>query len=276
MDSPRELLRRRGLHPKKSWGQNFLGDEDILARIATAAQVGPGNLVVELGAGLGHLTQALLDTGAQVIAVERDRDMVVSLKHTFKDEPRLTLLEANAATLDLATLVQGVTPAVLTVVGNLPYQLSSSILFAMLAQRQWVRRLVFLLQAEFVERMVAGPGGRDFGVLSVQAQAVADVSSVFRVPSSAFYPRPSVDSAVVELVPLAAPRVKAAATPLFSQVVRGAFQQRRKTLGNALQNAGFTRAKEALALVGIDPVRRAETLSLAEFGELTEALAAQR
>ncbi len=158
-------------------------------------------------------------------------------------------------------------------VGNLPYQLSSPILFSMLAQRQRIARLVFLLQAEFVERLAAGPGGRDYGVLSIQAQALADVHALFRVPAGAFHPRPAVDSMAVMLVPLPEPRVAAAATPLFSSVVRAAFQQRRKTLANALSGGGFARARDALRMAGIDPNRRAETLGIEDFGRLTEAFA---
>jgi len=226
--------------------------------------------VVELGAGLGHLTAALLDLGCHVIAVERDRDMAAALRDHFGSEPKLQLLEANAATLDLATLSPQGTP--LTIVGNLPYQLSSAILFRMLDQRALVRRLIFLLQAEFVERMAAPSGGRDYGVLSIQAQALAQVTPLFDVPASAFHPRPSVDSMVVELVPLAQPRVDAALAPLFTRVVRGAFQQRRKTLSNALTNAGLTRAKEALQLTHIDGQRRAETLDIEDFVRLATAL----
>ena len=271
MDAPGSILRRRGLHPKKSWGQNFLGDEAVLARIAEATQATEGTLVVELGAGLGHLTQALADRGATVIAVERDRDLAAALREAFAGQAQVLVVEANAVTLDLGPL-QRAPAQKLTVVGNLPYQLSSAILFAMLAQRERVERLVFLLQAEFVERLAAGPGGREYGVLSVMAQAVADVRSLFEVPAAAFHPRPAVASTVVELTPLAEPRVPEASGPLFASVVRGAFQQRRKTLANALLGAGFTPARQALAAAGIDPVRRAETLSLAEFGALTAAL----
>ena len=278
MDSPRSVLRKHGLYPKKSWGQNFLGDPEILARIAAATRAGTADIVVELGAGLGHLTKALLNLGPRVIAVERDRDMAAALRQELGGEPRLTIVEANAATLPLESLVTpdplALEPARLMVVGNLPYQLSSQILFSMLAQRKRIARLVFLLQAEFVERLAAGPGGRDYGVLSIQAQALADVFALFRVPAASFHPRPAVDSMVVELVPLAEPRVAAAATVLFSAVVRAAFQQRRKTLANALTGGGFSRAREALAAAGIDPIRRAETLSLQDFGHLTEAFAA--
>ena len=281
MDSPRSILKSRGLFPKKSWGQNFLGDPSILARIAAATQAGPGDTVVELGAGLGHLTQAVLHLGPRVIAIERDRDLAAALRERLGAEPRLTIVEANAATLELETLapvgLAGLSAQVtgkFIVVGNLPYQLSSQILFSMLAQRKRIARLVFLLQAEFVERLAAGPGGRDYGVLSIQAQALADVFALFRVPAEAFHPRPAVDSMAAALVPLLEPRVAAAATPLFSQVVRAAFQQRRKTLANALTGGGFSRAREALAAAGIDPIRRAETLSLQDFGHLTEAFAA--
>ncbi len=260
MESPRSILKKHGLFPKKSWGQSFLGDPGILGRIAAATGAGPGDWVVELGAGLGHLTKALLGLGPYVVAIERDRDMAAVLREGLGTEPRLTIVEANAATLALESLArpgsEGGTKV--TVVGNLPYQLSSPILFSMLAQRTHIARLVFMLQAEFVERLAASPGGRDYGVLSIHAQALADVHALFRVPAGAFHPRPAVDSMVVELIPLPEPRVAAAGTPLFSSVVRAAFQQRRKTLANALAGGGFDRARAALEAAAIDPRRRAE------------------
>lgn len=269
MDSPGSLLRRHGLSPKRSWGQNFLGDEGVLRRIAAACGVGPGDTVVELGAGLGHLTEQLLLTGARVIAVERDRELAAVLRESFAGRANLELVEANAATVDFRELAGG--PC--AVAGNLPYHLSSEILFHCLAQRAVVTRMVFTLQAELAERIAAGPGSRTYGILSVQAQALCEVRLLFRVPAGAFHPRPEVDSAVISLAPLATPRTPLAGTPLFERTVRAAFAHRRKTVANSLSAAGLAGAAEALAAAGIDPRRRAETLSVEELGRLAAAFA---
>jgi 16S rRNA (adenine1518-N6/adenine1519-N6)-dimethyltransferase len=269
MDSPGTLLRKHHLLPKRSWGQNFLGDPNLLARIAAACKLHPGDTVVELGAGLGHLTEQLLATGAKVIAVERDRELAAVLREVFADRPGLTLVEANATTCSIRELA-GVPCAV---VGNLPYHLSSEIIFHCLAQRADITRMVFTLQAEFADRLAAGPGSRTYGILSVQAQALCEVRLLFRVAAGAFHPKPEVDSAVVSLVPLATPRAPFAGTPLFERTVRAAFAHRRKTLQNSLTGAGLTGVKEALATAGIEPTRRAETVSVEEFGELAAALA---
>jgi 16S rRNA (adenine1518-N6/adenine1519-N6)-dimethyltransferase len=176
-ESPSELLRRFGLKPKHSWGQNFLGDEDALRRIAEAARLSPGERVLELGPGLGHLTRALLATGAKVIAVERDRDLVGALESMKL--PGLTVVAANAAQLDFAR-TGGADQVV--VVGNLPYHLSSSILFEVLDQAAHVPRAVFTLQLEVVTRLAAPPGGRDYGLLSVLLGQRFEVELVFQLP----------------------------------------------------------------------------------------------
>jgi 16S rRNA (adenine1518-N6/adenine1519-N6)-dimethyltransferase len=269
MQSPKQLLRARGLRPKKSWGQNFLTDSWLLSEIASASGAGPDDVIVELGAGLGHLTEALLQTGARVIAVERDRDLAASLRSSLGQEPRLTVLEANAATLSLAALQLAAPPVV---VGNLPYHLSSVILFHFLEQRRALRHMLFTLQEEFAARLVAPEGNRTYGVLSVLAQASARVERLFALPSSAFHPPPKVTSATVLITPMALPRASLADDPRFARVVRAAFSQRRKTLANSLRGGGFPDAAAVLERIGIDPMRRAETLSVEDFDRLSAAL----
>jgi 16S rRNA (adenine1518-N6/adenine1519-N6)-dimethyltransferase len=300
--SPRALLDKYGLRAKKSWGQNFLGDETILDDIARLAAPEEGALVVELGAGLGHLTARLLARGARVIAVERDRDMVRVLRGELAE--RITLLEADAARLDYGRLAEQArggeptsnatrTPAVtqapasasaptspapssprLAAVGNLPYHLTSPILFSLLDQVEHLSRAVFLLQREVAERLAARPGTHDWGILSVLLQREADVSIERVVPPGAFVPPPKVESAV--LCALFRPPVDRVADPArFRRLVKAGFAQRRKTLGNALGAARIA-APEALAAalagVGIDPRRRGETLTVAEWAALDRAL----
>lgn len=298
--SPKKLLEKYGLRAKKSWGQNFLGDEAILGHIARLAVEREGEPVVELGGGLGHLTAQLVARGARLTVVERDRDMAAVLRGELGE--RITLVEADAARIDYAALAaagaapapassSGASPSATTgsangsanatsatpklaVVGNLPYHLTSPILFSVLDQREAVSRAVFLVQREVAERLAAEPGGKDWGILSVFLQREADVSIERIVPPGAFLPPPKVDSAVVRV------RFHPPAEPIldgdrFRRLVKAGFAQRRKTLGNALR-AGRIAEPEALsaalAAARVDPVRRAETLTVAEWAALERAL----
>ena len=295
--SPRALLDRHDLRAKKTWGQNFLGDPEVLDEIAGLAAPTPGGAVVELGAGLGHLSWHLLRRGARVVAVERDRDMVRVLRRELGD--RITLLEADAARLDWPDLarrfgsadVQGPTapspsrgapdpggagaPAPrLAVVGNLPYHLSSPILFSILDAAGSIRRAVFLLQREVAERLAAEPGGKEYGLLSVLLQRHADVEVARRVAAGAFWPPPRVESAVL-CARFHPPAEAVLSEDRFRRLVKAGFGQRRKTLRNALE-AGRVASPERLAVAleaaGISPERRGETLSVAEWAALERAL----
>jgi 16S rRNA (adenine1518-N6/adenine1519-N6)-dimethyltransferase len=259
---PGELLRRHGLRAKKEWGQNFLGDDHLLGQLAALARVGPGDTVVELGAGLGHLTRALAATGARVIAVERDRELAPILREEL---PGVEIVEADAKSFDLAAVGRQ-----LVVCGNLPYHLSSPILFHLLDQRAALRRAVLLLQREVAERIAARPGGRDYGLLSVLAQRVAEVNLALAVPRHAFTPPPEVESAALSLEFLDPPRARVDDEQRFRALVKAAFSHRRKTLWNSLRN--FPEARAALERANIDPQRRAETLSVEEFAALERAL----
>jgi 16S rRNA (adenine1518-N6/adenine1519-N6)-dimethyltransferase len=265
------MLQQHGLRPKHAWGQNFLDDEQVLDDIVEAARLGPDSVVVELGAGLGHLTRALLDTGARVVAVERDRDMLRVLEETHTE--RLTVVAANAARLDLAA-VAGTRP--LTLVGNLPYQLTSSILFEVLEQHQDLARCVFTVQKEVAERVAAGEGARSGGILTVLLGVWFDASIVRTVPAWAFHPPPKVDSAVLLLEHRAGPRAEVGDDAFFRKVVKAAFSHRRKTLLNSLRSdvelGDAPQIRDALGTAGIDPSRRAETLGVGEFARLAGAL----
>ena len=274
-ESPSAILRRHGLRPKKAWGQNFLGDDFHLSAIAAAAKVGKGDVVVELGAGLGHLTRHLAKAGARVIAVERDRDLVPILRAEMEGLD-VDVREANAATVDLAAIAAEAGQK-LVVVGNLPYHLSTEILFHVEAQREHLLRAAFLLQKEVTERIAAAPGGKSFGILSVLLQLHADVDVPHHVPAGVFTPPPEVESAVVRLTFRDTPRADPGDEALFRRVVKAAFAQRRKTLGNALKALQVKDAEAmqaAFAAAGIDSGRRAETLTVEEFAALTRAIAA--
>ena len=263
---PDELLRRHGLRPKKDWGQNFLGDEELLSSLAALARLKAGDTVVELGAGLGHFTRALASTGAHVVAVERDRELVPILRAEL---PGVEVAEADAKSFDLRQVAMRADQRVV-VCGNLPYHLSSPILFHLLDQRAAVRRAVLLLQREVAERIAAQPGGRDYGLLSVLIQHVADVQLAISVPRHAFTPPPEVESAALVLEFLEKPRAAVRDERRFRVLVKAAFSQRRKTLWNAVR--AVPGAREAMARAGIDPQRRGETLSVEEFASIERAL----
>lgn len=272
---PRALLDKYRLHAKKSWGQNFLGDEGILDAIARLAVEREGELVVELGAGLGHLTARLLARGARVVAVERDRDMARVLRGELGEAVRL--LEADAARLDYRALAAGAGEGGrVAVVGNLPYHLTSPILFSLLDQADAVSRAVLLLQLEVGERLAAAPGTKAWGLLSALLQQRAAVTVERRVPPRAFLPPPKVESALVR-VAFGPPRAEVSDAARFRRLVKAGFAQRRKTLANALRAARLAPAEAtaaALAAAGIDPSRRGETLTVAEWAALERALAA--
>jgi 16S rRNA (adenine1518-N6/adenine1519-N6)-dimethyltransferase len=273
--TPRALLEKYGLRAKKSWGQNFLGDEGILDDIARLAAPRAGDPVVELGAGLGHLTARLLARGARVVAVERDRDMAAVLRGELGD--RILLVEADAARVDYARLAAAASdPSArkIAVVGNLPYHLTSPILFSLLDQVDHVSRAVFLVQREVAERLAASPGTADWGILSVLLQREADVSIERIVPPGAFLPPPKVDSAVVCAI-FRPPREEVRDAARFRRLVKAGFGQRRKTLKNALEAARIAdpaALQAALAAAGVDPGRRGETLTVAEWAAVERAL----
>jgi len=264
-------FRRLGLSPKKSFGQNFLADAGAAQRIAELAAFQPGGHVVEIGAGLGALTEPLLARGARVSAIERDRDLCPLLRDAFASfiaEGRLTVLEEDAKRADLgALLLAGPAPRVLA--GNLPYQLTGPLLERTSELASVVDRVVFTVQAEVAARLIATPGTSEYGALTVFVGAAFAVKRAFSLGAAAFFPRPRVDSAVLVLSPHRPPRARE--TVQFRAAVRAAFSQRRKTLRNAWSGLGnasdVARWAERSA---IDLGRRGETLSIEEFARFAE------
>jgi 16S rRNA (adenine1518-N6/adenine1519-N6)-dimethyltransferase len=252
--------------PKKSWGQHFLIDYNIQRKILDTAQIQPGERIVEIGPGRGILTQGLLDRGAEVTAIEIDPLLIQPLREQF---PRLHLVQADALRYAYDQV-----PAPYKVVANLPYNISTPLLFQFLEERTRISRMVLMLQREVAARLVASVGSKTYGALSAIFQFYADLQIAFIVPRTCFRPRPQVDSAVVTITPLPAPRVSVRNEAYFIRVVKGAFGHRRKQLVNALADAGFDRKKveEALAKTGIAATRRGETLTLPEFAHLADIL----
>jgi 16S rRNA (adenine1518-N6/adenine1519-N6)-dimethyltransferase len=270
----RALLAKYSQRAKKSWGQNFLVDERAYREIVHACGLGSDDWAIEIGAGLGTLTARLAEVAGHVIAIERDRDMVAVLRGELGDNARVEIAETNALTFDYAGVRERAQRRPI-VVGNLPYQIASPILFRLLEARQAIARIVVMLQKEMADRIVAPPGEKAYGALTVMVRAHGEPRLVCRVRAGGFVPAPKVDSAVVQIVPYdqGAGPVAAERTEGFARVVHAAFNQRRKTLRNALSAQFPVEAIDrALAAAGIDGQRRGETLSVVEFARLAERL----
>lgn len=267
-ESPSAVLRRHGLWARKSWGQNFLHAPDVHEAIAAASGAAPGVRVVEIGAGVGSLTARLLARGAEVWAIERDRDLCGVLRAEFADQPRLVLHEADAVRFDYASACDEAHPRPV-IVGNLPYQITGPLLFTLLDRHAITGDWVVMVQKEVAQRIVAPPGNRTYGGLSVVLGRVRELQWIMQVPPGAFTPAPKVDSAVIRLRPRATPRGEVGDERAFRALVRTTFQQRRKTLQNALSALeGREAATRWCAACGIDPRVRPETLSCEQFAAL--------
>jgi 16S rRNA (adenine1518-N6/adenine1519-N6)-dimethyltransferase len=253
----------QGHPPRKRFGQHFLADRHYAARIVDAVDPAPGDNLVEIGPGLGALTDALIERAGKISAIEIDRDLAARLRERFTAD-RLALHEADALAFDFASLGAG-----LRVVGNLPYNISTPLLFHLAAYETRLRDIHVMLQREVVARMTALPDTADYGRLSVMLQARFRVSRLFTVPAGAFRPAPKVESAVTRLLPLGANRPAIADEALFARIVAAAFGQRRKTLRNALATLCD---ESALRASGIDPGARGETLSVTDFVRLANSL----
>jgi 16S rRNA (adenine1518-N6/adenine1519-N6)-dimethyltransferase len=250
--------------PRRRFGQNFLVDAHYIGRIVDAIAPKPGENLVEIGPGLGALTRSLVERAGHLTAIEIDRDLAARLRESFTPA-QLALHEADALAFDFAALGPD-----LRVVGNLPYNISSPLLFRLAQFEAQLRDVHVMLQKEVVARMTASPATVDYGRLTVMLQVKFAVRRLFTVPPGAFQPAPKVDSAVARLMPLGSAKPAIADEGLFARIVAAAFGQRRKTLRNAL-----SAICEAPALIqaDINPKARGETLSVADFVRLANALA---
>ena len=269
----REALAAVGLRPRKRWGQHFLCDPAVARRIVDTAELGPRSVVLEIGPGLGALTDELVARAGRVYLIEIDPGLATRLAAQHAGNPRVRVVEGDVLTLPLAETVRE--PSV-TVVANLPYNIATPVLFRLLDLRARLPRAVIMLQREMAARLAAGAGSADYGVTSVLVQAFAEVRLAFGVSRRSFLPRPEVDSAVVDIRWSAGPRADVGDVDLFREVVRAAFGQRRKMLRNALAALAARRgvaAEAALVRAAVAPTARAETLDLAAFARLARSLA---
>ena len=270
LDVP-HLLRRFGLSPKKSLGQNFLVDETALAKVAAAAELTPDDAVLEIGPGLGSLTRHLASAARRVVAVELDGDLLPALRHVLQPYSNVEIIHGDILQLHPSSFI--LPPY--KVVANIPYYITSAVVRHLLEAEARPTLIVLTIQREVAERICAGPG--DLSLLAVSVQFYSRPRLAARLLAGAFYPRPQVDSAVVKLEVLPQPAVAVADADSFFAVVKAGFSQKRKQLRNSLSGGlrlDPAQADDLLNRAGIDPKRRAETLTLDEWGALTQAFAA--
>jgi 16S rRNA (adenine1518-N6/adenine1519-N6)-dimethyltransferase len=274
----REIVARYGFHFKKSLGQNFLIDWNILHQIVEAADLTKQDGVLEIGPGIGTLTQELAESAGQVVAIEKDDRLLPILRETLAEYPNVHIHHADVLETDLHELFrQHFDGKKTSVVANLPYYVTTPIIMKLLENHLPLHHIVVMVQREVAERMTAEPGGKEYGALSVAVQYYTDPEVVCRVPKTVFIPQPQVDSIVIRLRVRSKPRVEVTDPGYFFRVVKASFAQRRKTLLNNLQhNLPNRPAKEmivdTLMSIGIDPGRRGETLSIQEFANMAEHL----
>ncbi len=266
------ILHRFKLRADKKLGQNFLIDEDIVRRIVEAAELTPEDKVLEVGPGIGTLTQGLAESGADVVAVELDKRLLPVLDVTLEGYDNVRIVNGDILKVDI---MQEVGAENFKVCANLPYYITTPIIFALLEKRLPMERLVAMVQKEVAERMAAQPGGREYGALSVAIQYFTEPEIAFIVPPTSFIPAPAVDSAVIVCKRRKQPPVQVCDEALFFKVVKAAFSMRRKMLNNALKNMGISseQCSKWLELAGIDGKRRGETLTLEDFAALTNTFA---
>lgn len=269
------ILRRRSLRPKHRWGQNFLVDEELLTKVAEGGSLSPEDGVLEIGPGLGALTQALAARVRQVLAVEIDPELYAALtQETLKGTPNVEVRNLDFLQTKLDELVPEVLgPGRHPVVANIPYSITSLVVIRLLEHRHLFDRIVLMVQKEVADRLVGQPGTKDYGSLTLFVHLYSDACRVAQVPRTAFLPVPDVDSTIVRLDVLSEPRFPDLDIEHYLAIVHSAFRQRRKNLANALTGPPLSWTREqalaTLAAAGLDPIRRGETLSPDEFAHLT-------
>jgi len=274
----RASLNAHGFRPRRALGQTFLTDANIVRKILATAEIGGEDSVLEIGPGAGALTHALAEAARRVVAIEIDATLVAMLQETLGE--RVEVIRADVLQVDWPSLLGSEGAGKWKVVANLPYAITGPALLKLLDAHDWIERLTIMVQSEVAERLVAAPGSRARGILSVLLQAMGEVSLRLRVPRTCFWPTPRVDSAVVSLTLQRPPLLPPALAGAFRRVVRGAFGTRRKMLVNSLAQSpelalGKEEAQRLLLACEIAPQRRAESLEVEEFLSLARAYAAR-
>jgi 16S rRNA (adenine1518-N6/adenine1519-N6)-dimethyltransferase len=274
MTSPKEIIQQYGIKPRKKLSQSFLLDQNIIKKIAAAAHITKEDIVVEIGAGIGVLTEILAQEARKIIAVELDENLVGVLRVKLAYYDNVEVHYGDILKFDYNSILNTY-KCKLKVIGNVPYNISSPLIFHLLSHRSVIKDFVLMLQKEVVQRLVADPDNKSYGVPSVILQMFASVEKIFDVPASCFYPRPKVESAVIRGTFLDKPLMELVDAAFFTQLVKTSFAQRRKMLINNLKNSKLLadveeeKIKQVLTSAGIDGKRRGETLSVTEFGRLS-------
>ncbi len=272
-----EILQKYQFRMQKKYGQNFLIDANILTKIVEAAQITKEDCVLEIGPGIGTMTQYLAEAADRVVAVEIDRELIPILEETLSPYENVTLLCADILKVDLIKLVNENGGGPFKVVANLPYYITTPIIMALFESHIPLSSITVMVQSEVADRMQTGPGTKDYGALSLAVQYYAKPEIVARVPASCFTPRPNVDSTVVRLVKHEKPPVEAQDEDWLFDIIRASFNQRRKTLANGLANAGGLgigrgQVEAVLEEMGLQKTVRGETFTLERFAELSNRL----
>jgi len=274
----KEIINKYGFHFRKKFGQNFLIDAGILNKIIEGAMVSKQNMVLEIGPGIGTMTQYLAEAARKVIAVEIDEHLIPILADTLQGYDNVTVVHADILKMDIVRLVNEENEGKpIKVVANLPYYITTPIIMGLFENGVPADNITIMVQKEVAERMKAGPGKKDYGALSLAVQYYAKPEIVAHVPSQCFMPRPNVDSIVIRLTKHKTPPVEVKDEALLFKVIRAAFNQRRKTLVNALSNSGAIHCSKedmlkVLEVMGLSPTIRGEALTLEQFAKLTNLL----
>lgn len=272
-----EIIQKYQFDFRKKYGQNFLVDNSILDKIVEAADITRDDCILEIGPGIGTMTQRLAEKAGRVVAVEIDKNLMPILAETLADYGNVMVLNEDILKVDVGEIARQNGGKPLKVVANLPYYITTPIIMSLLESRAPVRSVTVMVQKEVAERMKVGPGSKEYGALSLAVQYYAKPEIITKVPAACFMPKPKVDSTVVRLSLYEEPPVKVKDESRLFAVIRASFNQRRKTLANGLANAGDLglnrrQAEEALAAMGLSPQVRGETLTLEQFAELSDRL----
>lgn len=272
-----EVLRRHNFTFQKKYGQNFLIAPNVLQRVIDAAGVAEDDCVLEIGPGIGTMTQLLAERAGKVVAVEIDRNLIPILEETLSPYPNVTVINEDILKLDVRELVSGQEGHPVKVVANLPYYITTPIIMSLLESGAPLKSITVMVQREVAERMQAGPGTKEYGALSLAVQYYSEPEVVANVPPNCFIPRPNVGSAVIRLTRYGTPPVQAADAGKLFAIIRASFNQRRKTLANSLGNApglGVSRERVAQVLeeMGLPAMVRGEALTLTQFAALSDRL----
>jgi len=267
-----ELVKKYNFKFSKSLGQNFLVDDSVPKDIVLGAEVDENDLVIEIGPGVGTLTAQLLNKAKKVVAIELDNDLIPILTQEIGDNPKFTLIHNDALKVNFNEVI-GEEKSV-KLVANLPYYVTTPIIVKLLKEGYNFKSLTIMIQKEVAERINAEPDNKDYGALSLLVQYYCNTKIIRKVPPQCFIPRPKVDSIVIRLDRLNEPKVKVENEKLFFDIIRNSFNMRRKTLWNGVKNIGLSKENLELAFkeANIDPKRRGETLSIEEFGVLSDKI----